>query len=58
MKGVEYEPGVGWGPGCYAGEVSGDASVTRGPCGLGWMPWGVCVLAASAGVNLEDEGLG
>ena len=56
MKGVEYDLGAG--PRRYAGEFGGNASVTRGPCGLGWMPWGVCVLAASAGVNLEDEGLG
>ena len=50
-----------WGGGrrCYAGEFSGNMSVTQGPCGLGRCPGVVCVvLAVSAGVNLEDEGLG
>ena len=46
-------------PGCYAGVRGGNTSVTRGPCGLGWMPWGsLCGVGSSVGVKTEDEGLG
>ena len=59
QKGVKCVPGVWWAPRCYTGVHSGNTSVTRGPCGLGWMPWGsLCGVGSSVGVKTEDEGLG